>query len=168
MPNTDPPIDNKTLVSYIRQTAECEGWYVCCLSVAYHAAERGRAGKYDRNGRIRCCRFSDDGNSVGNARLIYWAMEYSRQLNIPIIEHCEDEALADGGQMNEGIIATKLGLQGIPRSAEEVIIARDIILAGEIGAHVHIAHVSTRGAVELIRSAKKRGIKVTSEVTRII
>jgi dihydroorotase len=166
MPNTDPPIDNKTLVSYIRQTAEREGLVrvlpIGCISRGRKGEELVNMIEMAESGVIG---FSDDGSSVGNARLIYWAMEYSRQLNIPIIEHCEDETLADGGQMNEGIIATKLGLQGIPRSAEEVIIARDIILAGEIGAHVHIAHVSTRGAVELIRSAKKRGIKVTSEVT---
>jgi dihydroorotase len=166
MPNTDPPIDNKTLVSYIRQTAEREGLVrvlpIGCISRGRKGEELVNMIEMAESGVIG---FSDDGSSVGNARLIYWAMEYSRQLNIPIIEHCEDETLADGGQMNEGIIATKLGLQGIPRSAEEVIVARDIILAGEIGAHVHIAHVSTRGAVELIRSAKKRGIKVTSEVT---
>lgn len=166
MPNTDPPIDNKTMVSYIRQTAESEGLVrvlpIGCISRSRKGEELVNMIEMAESGVVG---FSDDGSSVGNARLIYWAMEYSRQLNIPIIEHCEDEALVDGGQMNEGIIATKLGLQGIPRSAEEVIVARDIILAGEIGAHVHIAHVSTRGAVELIRSAKKRGVKVTSEVT---
>jgi dihydroorotase len=109
--------------------------------------------------------FSDDGSYVKNSRLMKCAMEYSLPLGLPIIEHCEDPDLANDGQMNEGIVATRLGLCGIPCAAEEVAVARDILLAEATGAHLHIAHISTRGSVELIRWAKHRGVKVTCEVT---
>jgi len=93
------------------------------------------------------------------------ALEHSRILGLPIIEHCEDMSLARGGQINEGVVSAKLGLQGIPAAAEEIIIARDIILAQLTGGHLHIAHVSTKGSVELIRHAKEKGITITAEVT---
>jgi dihydroorotase len=109
--------------------------------------------------------FSDDGNPVMNSCLMRQALDYSRTFDLPVIEHCEDKLLTDGGQMNEGIIATRLGLAGMPAAAEESMIARDIALAQLTGARLHIAHVSTSGSVELIRAAKARGIKVTAEVT---
>jgi dihydroorotase len=92
-------------------------------------------------------------------------MEYSRTFDLPIIEHCEDSILAEGGQVNEGIISTRLGLPGIPAAAEESIAARDIALAALTGARLHIAHISTAGSVELVRTAKLKGIQVTAEVT---
>jgi len=93
------------------------------------------------------------------------AMDYSRAFDLPIIEHCEDKTLAEGGQMNEGIISTRLGLAGMPAAAEESMIARDIALADLTGARLHIAHVSTAGSVDLIRAAKNKGVRVTAEVT---
>jgi dihydroorotase len=93
------------------------------------------------------------------------AMEYGRSLNLPIIDHCEDKDLANGGFMNEGWVSTRLGLKGIPATAEDIAIARDIALAKLTGARLHIAHVSTEYSVELIRHAKERGIAVTAEVT---
>ena len=109
--------------------------------------------------------FSDDGSPVVSSRLMRQAMEYSLAFGRPIIDHCEDTELAGGGQMNEGIIATRLGLAGVPAAAEENIVARDLGLAELTGARLHIAHVSTRGSVELIRRARERGIRVTAEVT---
>jgi dihydroorotase len=109
--------------------------------------------------------FSDDGSYVKNPRLMRRAMEYSLPLGLPVIEHCEDPDLSMDGQMNEGIIATRLGLCGIPNAAEDAAVARDIILAELTGARLHLAHVSTKGSVELVRQAKKRGVKVTAEVT---
>jgi dihydroorotase len=93
------------------------------------------------------------------------ALEYSRAFDLPVTEHCEDRALAEGGQINEGIISTRLGLAGIPAAAEESMVARDIALAELTGAWLHLAHLSTSGSVELVRAAKKKGIRVTAEVT---
>ena len=97
--------------------------------------------------------FSDDGNPVMNSRLMRQALDYSRAFGLPVIEHCEDKVLAEGGQMNEGIISTRLGLPGMPAAAEESMVARDIALAELTGARLHIAHLSTAGSVELVRSS---------------
>ena len=109
--------------------------------------------------------FSDDGDPVASSQLMRRALEYSRDLGLPIIDHCEDKALSDNGIINEGQISAKLGLKGIPAAAEEVMVARDLILAKLTKARLHIAHVSTKGSVELIRRAKEEGISVTAEVT---
>jgi len=109
--------------------------------------------------------FSDDGRPVKTAGLMRRALEATRDLNIPIIDHCEDPSLSAGGAINEGLTAERLGLKGIPNSSEDVCVARDLVLAEATGAHVHIAHLSTAGAVEMVRSAKRRGVRVTCEVT---
>ena len=166
MPNTDPPIDNLPLVEYVKSVAEKEGLVrvlpIGCITRGRKGEELADMAEMAQAGVIG---FSDDGSYVKNARLMRRAMEYSLPLGLPIIEHCEDSDLAMDGQMNEGIIATRLGLCGVPAAAEELAIARDIILAELTGARLHIAHVSTKGSVELIRQAKKRGTKVTAEVT---
>lgn len=109
--------------------------------------------------------YSDDGDPVSNSRLMRQALECSHALGLPVINHCADAALADGGLMNEGRISTMLELRGIPAAAEEIMVARDLILAQLTGGWVHIAHVSTEGSVELIRDAKEKGIRVTAEAT---
>ncbi len=109
--------------------------------------------------------YSDDGEPAANSRLMRQALDYSHALDLPIIDHCEDTSLTEGGQMNEGIISTKLGLRGIPAAAEEIIVARDLALAELTGGRLHIAHVSTEGSVDLIRRAKEKGVRVTAEVT---
>ena len=109
--------------------------------------------------------FSDDGEPAVDSRLMRQALDYSRAFGLPIIDHCEDTVLTKGGQMNEGIIATKLGLRGIPAAAEEIIVARDLVLAQLTGARLHIAHTTTEGSVGLIRRAKEKGTQVTAEVT---
>jgi dihydroorotase len=109
--------------------------------------------------------FSDDGKPVHDANLMRQALSYSLTLGKPIIDHCEEPALFEGGLMNEGPTSYKLGLKGIPNAAEETMVARDISLAALTGAHVHIAHISTAASVELVRNAKARGVRVTAEVT---
>jgi dihydroorotase len=109
--------------------------------------------------------FSDDGRPVKTAKLMRLALEEVKGSGVPIIDHCEDLSLSAGGTINEGLAAERLGLRGIPNSAEDVCVARDLVLAEATGAHVHIAHLSTAGAVEMVRSAKRRGVRVTCEVT---
>jgi dihydroorotase len=112
-----------------------------------------------------CVAFSDDGQCVMNAEIYRRAMEYALPFGTPIISHAEDCHLARGGVMNEGLVSTELGLTGQPAAAEDAMVARDIVLAELTGAHVHIAHISTAGAVRLVREAKARGVRVTAEVT---
>lgn len=166
MPNTEPAIDNRSVVDYVKSKSSEEGTIrvlpIGCITRARKGEALAEMGELAKSGVVA---FSDDGNPVMNSRLMRQAMEYSRTFGLPIIEHCEDKVLTDGGQINEGIIATRLGLAGIPAAAEESMVARDIALAQLTGAHLHIAHVSTAGSVELVRAAKSRGVKVTSEVT---
>jgi dihydroorotase len=106
---------------------------------------------------------SDDGKPVVSSHLMRTALEYARTFGIPVADHCEDPTLSAGGAMHEGIVSTRLGLKGIPSAAEEIMVARDILLAEHTGGHVHLCHMSTRGSVELIRRAKEKGIRVTAE-----
>jgi dihydroorotase len=112
-----------------------------------------------------CVAFSDDGKCVMNAALYRHAMEYTLPFGTPLISHAEDHHLSKGAAMNEGVVSTELGMPGAPAAAEDVMVARDILLAELTGAHVHIAHLSTAGAVRLVREAKARGVRVTAEVT---
>lgn len=166
MPNTEPPADNQAVISFIQQVAQKTG-VVNVFPVG--TITQGRAGKelsemasLAAQGAVA---FSDDGAPVVNAKLMRHAMEYAKMLDLPVISHCEEPALAAQGMMHEGFTSTMLGLPGIPAAAEEVMVARDIILANLTGCHLHIAHVSTAGSVELVRAAKEKGIKVTCEVT---
>jgi dihydroorotase len=166
MPNTEPPIDNRTVVDYVTNAAAKEGVVrvlpIGCITRGRRGESLSEMGELAAAGVIA---FSDDGNSVMNSRLMRQALEYSKTFGLPVIEHCEDKVLVENGQMNEGIVATRLGLAGMPSAAEESIVARDISLAELTGARLHIAHVSTRGSVDLIRQAKMKGLKVTAEAT---
>src|SRR5438045_6929829 len=106
---------------------------------------------------------SDDGKPVVSSHLMRTALEYARTFGIPVADHCEDPTLAAGGAMHEGLVSTRLGLKGVPAAAEEIMVARDILLAELTGGHVHLCHMSTRGSVELIRRAKEKGLRVTAE-----
>jgi dihydroorotase len=108
---------------------------------------------------------SDDGKPVASSHLMRTALEYAKAFGIAVADHCEDLSLARGGAMHEGLISARLGLKGIPAAAEEIMVARDIILAGLTGGRIHLCHMSTRGSVELIRRAKDQGIRVTAEAT---
>ncbi|MBI2831528.1 MAG: dihydroorotase [Chloroflexi bacterium] len=166
MPNTNPPIDNRSVVDFVRSTAEREGAVrvlpIGCISKGRQGKELAEMGELAVSGVIG---YSDDGSPVTNAQIMRQAMEYSRAFDLPIMEHCEDLRLDEGGCMNEGITATRLGLRGMPAAAEEVMVTRNIALAKLTGARLHICHVSTAGSVELIRRAKEQGISVTAEVT---
>jgi len=108
---------------------------------------------------------SDDGRPVPNAGIMRRAMEYAKDFDLPVVDHCEDKSLSSGGVMHEGKISLLLGLKGMPALAEEIDAVRDVILAKETGAHIHIAHISTKGTIEIVRRAKNEGINVTCEVT---
>ena len=166
MPNTNPAVDNRAIVVYVKCVASSEAAIrvlpIGCISKGRKGESLADLGELAEAGVIG---FSDDGSGVPTSRLLKQAMEYATALGLPIIQHCEDSSLADGGQVNEGIIATRLGLAGIPNAAEDVIVARDIALAKLTGAHLHLCHVSTKGAVGLIRQAKADGVRVTAEVT---
>ena len=166
MPNTNPPLDNQASIDYVKKTAEAQG-VVRVLPIG--CITRGRQGKELTEmvelAEMGVIGFSDDGEPVASSQIMSLAMDYSRDLGLPIIDHCEDKELSNGGLMNDGWVSTRLGLKGIPAAAEEITVARDLALAHLTGARLHIAHVSTEGSVELIRRAKEKGIAVTSEVT---
>jgi len=166
MPNTDPPLDNQASIDYVRKTAETEGIVrvlpIGCITKGRQGKELTEMSELAEAGVIG---FSDDGDPVSSSRIMSLAMDYSCALGLPIIDHCEDKELADGGLMNDGWVSTRLGLNGIPTAAEEISVARDLALAQLTGARLHIAHVSTKGSVELIRRAKEEGIAVTAEAT---
>jgi dihydroorotase len=165
MPNTEPPMDSRATVDYVMQRA-AETGLVRVLPIG--AVTKGRAGKQlTEMGELAdagCVGFSDDGSPVADAGIMRHALEYASNFDLPVIDHCEDPQLA-GGVMHEGWVSARLGLKGIPAASEENMVARDISLARETGAHVHIAHLSTAGSVELVRRAKAEGLHVTAEVT---
>ena len=164
MPNTEPAIDSAEVVSLIKKQAKDQLTDVYVIG----AATLGRKGEIispmaelKESGVVG---FSDDGVAIKTAAILRRAMEYSGMYNLPVIEHCEDESLA-GGAMNEGINSTKLGLPPVPSVAEDLIVSRDILMAEYTNSKIHIAHISTKKSVEMVRHAKKSGIKVTAEVT---
>lgn len=166
MPNTNPPLDSRATIDYVKSTAASEGMVrilpIGCISKGRKGEELAPMAELASAGVIA---YSDDGKPVLNSNLMRQALDHSRVLGLLIIDHSEDTFLTEGGLMNEGVISTRLGLKGIPAAAEEIMIARDLILAHLTGARLHIAHVSTEGSVELIRRAKEKGIRVTAEVT---
>jgi dihydroorotase len=166
MPNTTPPLDNAALISYVRRQNKLAGvvnvFPVGAVSKQQDGRELAEIGSMAAAG---CVAVSDDGHPVSDARLMRSALEYAGMFGLPVLSHCEEKSLSAGGQMHEGYYSTLYGLPGIPAAAEEVMVARDIILAEATGSQVHICHVSSRGSVELIRAAKERGVKVTAEVT---
>lgn len=166
MPNTDPPCDNQAQVRFILDRAKQAG-NANVLPIG--TITKGRAGKeISEMAELKesgCLSISDDGDSVHDSKLLRRAMEYAAMLDLLIISHCEDKSLAGQGVVHEGYWSTVLGLRGIPVESESVIVDRDIQLAELTGARLHIAHVSTAKSVEIIRNAKKRGVKVTAEVT---
>ena len=166
MPNTDPVTDNQAAVGFIVRQSVRAGlarvYPIGAVSVGQKGERLAEFGEMVGAGAVAV---SDDGNPVVSGHLMRTALEYARSFHIPVADHCEEPTLAAGGAMHEGLVATRLGLKGIPAAAEEIMVARDILLAEHTGGHVHLCHMSTRGSVELIRRAKQRGIRVTAEVT---
>jgi dihydroorotase len=166
MPNTDPVTDNQAAVGFIiRQglrAAAARVYPIGAISVGQNGEQLAEFGEMVGAGAVAV---SDDGKPVASAHLMRTALEYAQTFAIPVIDHCEEPTLAKGGSMNEGLVSARLGLKGIPAEAEEIMVARDILLARRTGGHVHLAHMSTKGSVELIRWGKERGVRVTAEVT---
>jgi len=163
MPNTKPPVDKAAVVEYIKSVAAKEGIVrVLPIGCITEGSELADFGELSASGAIA---FSDDGSPVMDSSIMRSALEYSQESGLPIIDHCEDPTFSQDGVMNEGLVSARLGLKGIPACAEESMVARDIRLARLVGGRLHIAHVSTAGSVELIRSAKEEGISITAEVT---
>ncbi len=166
MANTQPVNDNGSITEYILDRARTEG-RVHVYPIG--AVTRGLAGEelseLAELAEAGCVAFSDDGRCIMNAALYRRAMEYTLPFGTVLISHAEDHTLCTGAAMNEGVVSTELGLPGAPAAAEEVMVARDLILAELTGARLHIAHLSTAGSVRLVREAKARGIRVTAEVT---
>ncbi len=166
MPNTDPPIDTRATVEYVKNVAATEGVVrvlpVGCVTKGRAGSELADLGELSASGVVA---FSDDGRPVADSSLMRRALEYSRDSGLPIIDHCEDLSLSRGGVVNEGSAAIRLGLRGIPAAAEVKMVARDIDLARSTGGRLHIAHVSTAGSADLIRRAKDEGVSITAEVT---
>ena len=166
MPNTKPPIDSGAMVELVREKAAKSG-VVRVLPIG--CITKGRAGlevvDMKELADAGVVALSDDGSSVPEYKVLRAALEAGAACGLPIIEHCEDADLSAGGVMNEGELATRLGLKGMPETAEEIVVARDLALSEMTGAHVHIAHVSTYGSVYLIRRARDSRYAVTAEVT---
>lgn len=164
MPNTNPVADNKVVVSYIKMRAKevnlCKVNPVGAITKGLKGEEMAAIAGMKKAGAVA---ISDDGVTVKNARLMRLAMEYAKGFDMLCLCHCEDKELVDGGSVHEGLNATVAGLRGIPRSAEDVIIARELALAEELDTPVHICHVSTYSGVRMIRNAKRAGVKVTAE-----
>ncbi|SHI51836.1 dihydroorotase [Desulfofundulus thermosubterraneus] len=166
MPNTNPVADNRAVITYIKTRAEEAGlvkvYPIAALTRGSRGEELTEMADLKEAGAVA---LSDDGHPVASAAVMRRAMQYARMVGLPVISHCEEPTLSAGGVMHEGYMSTVLGLPGIPAAAEEIMVARDIILSEYTGCPLHIAHVSTSGSVRLIREAKARGVPVTAEVT---
>jgi dihydroorotase len=166
MPNTNPPADSIETINYVRTIAAKEGivrvWPIGCITAGRKGKALANLSEMEVNGAVG---FSDDGSPVMNDGIMRQALEYSKNFNRPIIDHCENTTMTAGGQINEGVVSKEMGLKGMPAAAEEEMVLRDIQLAKETGGHIHIAHVSTAKSAAMIRAAKEEGIRVTAEVT---
>jgi dihydroorotase len=166
MPNTRPALDSKETIDYVKSTALLQGVVrvlpIGCITKKREGKELADLAEIVEAGAIG---FSDDGSPVMNSAIMRQALEFTRECGLPVMEHCEDINLTGKGQMNEGEFAGSLGLAGIPAESEEIIVARDLMLAKLTGGWLHICHVSTAGSVELIKQAKDGGVRVTCEVT---
>lgn len=164
MPNTDPVCDNAVVVKYILSRAAevnlCKVKPIGAITKGEKGEALAEIGKMAQAGAVAV---SDDGRSVMNSLIMRLGMEYASGFNLKCLCHCEDINLVDGGVVNEGKNSTLTGLKSSPRAAEDIMIARDVSLAESLGVPVHICHVSTYSGVDIIRSAKKRGVKVTAE-----
>ncbi|HOQ88797.1 MAG TPA: dihydroorotase [Candidatus Hydrogenedentes bacterium] len=164
MPNTNPPIDNSGILELVTRRAAA----TACIRVYSTAcATKGRKGEeitemadLKAAGAVAV---TDDGSDIPSSAVMRRVLEYAAMVGLPYLAHCQDEALSAGGAMNEGYTATRLGIPGIPREAEDIRVDRNIRLANLAGAHIHIQHISTAGAIEIVRQAKKRGMRVTAE-----
>jgi dihydroorotase len=165
MPDTDPVNDDPSVTSFILKRAEQVGlarvYPVGAVSAGLEGEEMAEIGEMVGAGAVAV---SDDRRPVANAQLFRRALEYARSFDVPVAAHEEDLALSDGGSMHEGAVSTRIGLRGMPTSAEEVMVARDVLLAELTGGRLHLCHLSTSTALDLVRTAKQRGLAVSCEV----
>lgn len=165
MPNTDPPIDTQASVEFIQQQAaradNCNVYVVACVSKNREGKELAEIGQLVQAGAVG---FTDDGAPVYDPELMRRAFEYCLMFDKPIMNHAEVRELTRGGVMHEGLISLLLGLPGMPGAAEDVMVSRDILLAEATGGRIHVMHVSSGGSVEIIRRAKLREVRVTTEI----
>jgi dihydroorotase len=165
MPNTSPVNDNAAITRYMIEQGERAGlanvFPIGAITKSSDGSELAEMGEMKAAGAVAV---SDDGRPVPNAGIMRRAMQYAKDFDLPVIDHCEDKSLSAGGVMHEGKISLLLGLKGMPALAEEMDVVRDILIAKETGAHIHIAHISTKGSIEAIRRAKDEGLNVTCEV----
>ena len=166
MPNTEPTMHTRATVEYVLEKARTEGAVrvlpIGCVTKGSRGKELAEMMELAEAG---CIGFSDDGHPVADSNIMRQALSYASGLGLPIINHCETPDLFRDGQMNEGWVSNRLGVQGAPNSAEETMVARDISLAELTGGHIHLAHISTAGTLDMVRRAKDAGIRVTCEVT---
>jgi len=166
MPNTDPVTDSQATVGFVLRQAARAGkarvYPIAAVSIGQMGEQLTEFGELVGAGAVAV---SDDGKPVASSHLMRTALEYAKTFGIAVADHCEDLSLARGGAMHEGIVSARLGLKGIPSAAEEIMVARNIILAGLTGGRLHLCHMSTRGSVALIRRAKDLGVRVTAEAT---
>jgi dihydroorotase len=166
MPNTNPVNDNESVTEFIIKKAATEGsvhvYPIGAITKGSKGESLSEIGELHRAG---CVAISDDGRDVMDNLLMRRAMEYASMFDMPVIDHCEAADLVGEGVMNEGAVSTALGMKPIPAAAEEIMVQRNILLARDTGCHVHIAHISTEESIEMVRRAKKRGIKITCEAT---
>ncbi len=164
MPNTNPVNDNQSITEFILEKARASGnanlFPIGAITKGSEGKELAEIGDLRRAG---CVAISDDGLPVMNSLVMRRAMEYAIAFDVPVVDHCEDLHLSEGGCMNEGLVSTQLGLPGVPAAAEDVMVARNLALAELTGARLHLAHLSTAGSVRMVRDAKTRGIRVTAE-----
>jgi dihydroorotase len=164
MPNTNPVNDNQSITEFMLDKARAAGnanlFPIGAITKGSEGKELAEIGDLHRAG---CVAISDDGLPVMNSLVMRRAMEYAIAFDVPVVDHCEDLHLSEGGCMNEGLVSTQLGLPGVPAAAEDVMVARNLALAELTGARLHLAHLSTAGSVRMVRDAKARGIRVTAE-----
>lgn len=166
MPNTAPPASNTGTIQFINDAIKRDAivhvYPTGCITVDMRGEALAPIGSLKRAGVVA---ITDDGDCVQSNELMRRACEYAKMFDLPIMDHCQDHSMTVGAVMNEGEVSTRLGLRGWPNAAEDLIVARNVILSTYTGAHIHMQHISSRNAVELLRRAKARGIRVTAEAT---
>ena len=164
MPNTNPINDTRAVTEFILDRAKrAESVHVFPIGAITKGSDGKELAEYGDLRAAGCVAVSDDGKPVMNGMVMRRALEYARAFDLPVVDHCECKHLSEGGVAHEGVVATELGLQGIPSAAEDVMVARNIELAEQTGGRLHVAHVSTAGSVRMVRDAKSRGLRVTAE-----
>ena len=166
MPNTSPVADNAGTIEYIHNAIEHDAVVhvhpTGCITVGQKGEQLAPTGSLKRAGVVA---ITDDGRCVQNNELMRCAVEYAKMFDLPVMDHCQDEAMTQNAAMNEGVMSTRLGLRGWPHAAEDVIVSRNVILSTYTGAHIHLQHISSKYSVDIIRRAKGRGVRITAEAT---